>query len=301
MDLSGLEYFLEVCACGSITKAGKSMNVTPQAVSKAIAAFEKKLGYPLLIRTIDGCVPTEKGQEVQRIGIRMMRFQQQGMAEIINMSKDSQEAQEVHIGVWGAFAAIMPASDFADFNTLYPNIKLCIHSYPNVVESERALIAGEVELAFCTGERGQGDYVCVQEYGSTPYLIVNGANKLAEKGRVALADLHGEKLIADYLRDGSGIYFEKEIENAGLTPALILPELSDPLKRSLVLQEEYVAFSYCPTGWLPYGIVPVIVTDIRRFESMWFSRATGRPLSDAAQKYVEYIVPRFKKDIFQAK
>ena len=201
----------------------------------------------------------------------------------------------------GAFASIMPASDFADFNTLYPYIKLCFHSYPSIPDCEKALISGDVDLAFCIGDKSNGKYVCVQEYGSTPYLIVNGRNRLAAKGRVSMSDLQGEKLIADYLGDRKGLYFQDEMESAGLTPTLILPELSDPLKRELVLRENYVAFCYCPTGWLPYGIVPVLLSDVHRFENTWFARAAGRPVSDASQKYVEYIVPRFKKDIFQTK
>ena len=272
--------------------------MTPQAVSKAINGLEKKLGYQLLVRTVDGCIPTEKGLEVQKIYLRLQRFQQQMMNEIMNLSPNKTDLQEVHIGVWGSFASIMPVSDFADFNSLYPSIKLCVHSYKDVNTCEAALVKGEVELAFCPGEKNL-HYVCIQEYGSAPYLIVSGDNKLASRGRVQLSELRNERLIADYHKDGKTIYFKEEIDKAGLTPSLILPELSDPMKRILVLQENYVAFSYCPTGWLPYGIVPVIISDIRGFENTWFSRASSRPLSDAAQKYADYIVPRFKKDIFE--
>lgn len=298
VESTAMEYFLAVCTYGSINKAGKSLQVTPQAVSKAINGLEKKLGYQLLVRTIAGCIPTEKGLEVQKIYLRLQRFQQQAMNEILNLSPNKADFQEVHIGVWGSFASIMPVSDFADFNSLYPSIKLCVHSYKDIYACEAALVKGEVELAFCSGEKNPR-YVCIQEYGSAPYLIVSGNNKLASKGRIQLSELRKEKLIADYHRDGKTVYFQEEIDKAGLTPALILPELSDPMKRILVLRENYVAFSYCPTGWLPYGIVPVIISDIRGFENTWFSHASNRPLSDAAQKYADYIVPRFKKDIFE--
>ena len=99
--------------------------------------------------------------------------------------------------------------------------------------------------------------------------------------------------------DGKTILYEDEIRNAGLTPSLVLPALSDVMKRSLVLHENYVAFSYCPVGWLPYGIVPLIISDIHAYEVSSFSKAANAMLSDAAQRYVDYIVPRFKKDIFR--
>lgn len=298
MENTSLEYFLEVCACGSISKAGKSLHVTPQAVSKAINSFEKKLGCQLLIRSIDGCIPTAKGLEVQRIGIRLQRFEKQAMQQIYNMSQEKPELQSVHIGVWGAFATIMPPADYSDFNAMYPEIQLCFHSFPDFNSCERALVSNEVELAFCGPETEGCGFTCLQEYGSIPLLIVNGKNRLADKGRVKVLDICGEKLIADYAINNRNVLFRDEIEKAGIVPSLILPMGSDALKRELVLRDNYVAFSYCPPGWLPYGLIPLIVADIHNYESSCFSRASNRPLSEAAQKYVDYIVPRFKKDIF---
>ena len=150
---SEIEYFLAVCACGSITKAGKSLHVTPQAVSKAIGLLEEKLGFPLLIRTIDGCVPTEKGLEVQRIGLRMQRFQKQAELQIFSLAKDQIEHQTVHIGLPNPFATMMPPSDYADFHSLYPGIRLVLHGYNSTDECEKALLSGEVELGFCARYR----------------------------------------------------------------------------------------------------------------------------------------------------
>lgn len=294
---SEIEYFLAVCACGSITKAGKSLHVTPQAVSKAIGHLENKLGFPLLIRTIDGCVPTEKGLEVQRIGLRIQRFQRQAELQILGLAQSQIEGQAVHIGLPNSFATIMPPSDFADFHSLYPGIRLVLHGYNSTDDCEKALRSGEVDLAFCGSEFENCGFTCLQEHDITPYLIVNGKNRLAGRGRIQFKDIAGENLIADSI-SGENYLFREEIENAGLSPTLILPYMNDTLKRALVLEHNYVAFSSCPTGWLPYGIVPVIVSGMPRRYMSSFSCASGRPLSDAAQRYVDFIVPRFKKDIF---
>lgn len=294
---SEIEYFLAVCACGSISKAGKSLHVTPQAVSKAIGQLEDKLGFPVLIRTIDGCVPTEKGLEVQRIGLRMRRFQKQAELQIYGLAQSQIERQTVHIGLPNLFATMMPPSDFADFHSLYPGIGLVLHGYNSVGDCEKALCAGEIELAFCGNEYEGCGFICLQKHDVTPYLIVNGKNRLAGRGRIQFKDIAGETLIADSI-NGEDYLYREEIEKAGLSPALILPYMNDALKRNLVLEHNYVAFSACPTGWLPYGIVPVLVSDIPLRNMSTFACASNRPLSEAAQRYVDFIVPRFKKDIF---
>lgn len=181
---------------------------------------------------------------------------------------------------------------------LFPEITLCIHGYPCVEDCEQGLLSGEVELAFCRTEGEHPGYIGLQDFGSTAHLIVNHMHELAGRGRVRLADLRGEKLIADYTPDGIGYCFQTELEKAGITPAIILPYMSDTVKRALVIEDNYVAFSYCPHGWLPYGVVPVIVSGIQRYVGSLFSKSSTRPLSTAAQLYADFIVPRFKKDIF---
>lgn len=299
VERMSLEYFIEVCDCGSIGKAAKSLQVTPQAVSKAISGLEKKLGYSLLIRTKDGCMPTQRGLEVQRIAVRLQRVQKQALDQIYGIQQEEKsDNQDVRVGVWGSFATIMPVADYADFHTLYPSIRIHMQGYPDLSTCEKALIAGEVDLAFCGRETDGCGFTGLQEYGSTPYVIVNGNNPLASRERIRLSELAGEKLIGDNAADGRGVAFQEEMDKAGIAPVLFLPPLSDSLKRTLVMRENYVAFSYCPPGWLPYGVVPVNVTDIHNYEATCFSKAADRELSWAAQTYADYIVPRFKKDIF---
>ena len=301
METVQLQYFTKVCEYGSISKAARSLHITPQAVSKSIASLEQEVGYNLLIRSSDGCVPTEKGLEVQRISARLQLFQQETVQQIYaldNRNRKTVAEQTVHIGVWLSFVTIMPASDFSDFNMLYPQIQLCVHSYPDIPSCEQALIDGNVELAFCSGATEGCGFTCLQKYDSSVYLVVNSKNPLANRRQVSLSELQDEKLIADYLPDGSGVEFEEELNRSRITPTLILPWASDSLKRSLVLDNNYAAFSYCPTGWLPYGLVPLRITDLSRYEGSDFSRATNHQLSDAAQLFADYIIPRFKKDIF---
>jgi len=46
-----IDYFMKVAECGSISSAAHALDVTPSAVSKVIAGFEKSLGFALFHRS----------------------------------------------------------------------------------------------------------------------------------------------------------------------------------------------------------------------------------------------------------
>lgn len=57
-----LEYFVEVCNCGSIQSASKKLYISSQGIGKGIQRLEQALGVQLLERTSFGVTPTEFGR-----------------------------------------------------------------------------------------------------------------------------------------------------------------------------------------------------------------------------------------------
>ena len=47
MTLLQMQYFMEVCRCGSTLKAAQAANVSQSTISMAIRALEKELSIPL--------------------------------------------------------------------------------------------------------------------------------------------------------------------------------------------------------------------------------------------------------------
>ena len=66
MQFHHLEYFIQAVECKSLNRASRKLNVSLQALCAGIAALEKSLGYPLLIRSRNGVSPTQNGEIVFR-------------------------------------------------------------------------------------------------------------------------------------------------------------------------------------------------------------------------------------------
>lgn len=73
MRLEDMKYFVEVARTKSINKASKVLFVAQPAISRAIAAMEKELGFPLLERSNQGITLTQEGNIVYEDCVNMLR------------------------------------------------------------------------------------------------------------------------------------------------------------------------------------------------------------------------------------
>ena len=64
MNTEHLKCVLAVAHCGSMNRAAKQLFLTQPTVGAAVSSVEKELGFPLFIRTKDGCVLTKTGEEI---------------------------------------------------------------------------------------------------------------------------------------------------------------------------------------------------------------------------------------------
>jgi LysR family transcriptional activator of dmlA len=70
-DISTLAFFVRLVQCGSLTATAQELGVTPPAVSRRLAALERRLGIRLLNRTTRSLATTPEGEryrlQAQRI------------------------------------------------------------------------------------------------------------------------------------------------------------------------------------------------------------------------------------------
>ncbi len=67
-----LEYLIEIANSQSITKASKTLTITPQALSLAIKNLEQELGFAVLERTNKGITVTDGGKSLIRSAKRFL-------------------------------------------------------------------------------------------------------------------------------------------------------------------------------------------------------------------------------------
>jgi LysR family nitrogen assimilation transcriptional regulator len=100
-----LEYFVEVCACGSITQAAARLNVAQPALGMQIRSLEEELGAQLLKRTPRGTVATAAGQaclEEATVILNRVRLLKQRLKEM-----EAAETSTVRIGLTPSMATLM--------------------------------------------------------------------------------------------------------------------------------------------------------------------------------------------------
>lgn len=66
MQLKQLAYFVEIIQCRSMSRAARKLYISQPSLSQTIQNLEEELGFPLLIRTSQGVLPTEMGKRVYR-------------------------------------------------------------------------------------------------------------------------------------------------------------------------------------------------------------------------------------------
>ena len=57
-----LKQAVAVGRLGSFSKAAEAVNVTQSAVTKSVADLERRIGFPIFLRTYRGVVPTSEGR-----------------------------------------------------------------------------------------------------------------------------------------------------------------------------------------------------------------------------------------------
>ncbi len=98
MELSQLNYFLEVARNQSVTKAASVLNISQPSISQAIQRLENELGVPLFNRTGKRIVLNDYGQiylnAVQDVFSRLDKANEE--LNILNMTKD----HPLTVAVW---------------------------------------------------------------------------------------------------------------------------------------------------------------------------------------------------------
>ena len=76
MTFQQLQYILEVQRTGSISRAAENLFVSRSSVSSSISSVENELGYPIFVRTLQGLIPSEKGNQVLEYADRICKTHQ---------------------------------------------------------------------------------------------------------------------------------------------------------------------------------------------------------------------------------
>ena len=194
-----LDTFLCVAECGSFNKAAEKLYISPPAVIKQINLLEKDLDLQLFVRTHRGLQLTEAGRSLEKDARYIIEYCNASVTRARNaMQKDS---EVIRIGNSPMTPAEAIVSLWPKIKDECPNIKFQLVPYFNTPENAREILANlgenidvvpgifdETMLALrkCAGLEISREPICC----AFPIH-----HRLAEKDRLTIKDLYGEKLM----------------------------------------------------------------------------------------------------------
>ncbi|MBL0942687.1 MAG: LysR family transcriptional regulator [Alphaproteobacteria bacterium] len=196
-DWDKAKYFYYIAKLGSLSEAGKFLNISQPSLSRKISILEDHLKCKLFTRTPKGLDLTRKGEELFTI-IERTFLELKGFSYNAAVSIDNGQKRKIRIATTHAMAAYIFNDLILEYNKFHPNFIFELIGDDHLID----IIFNDVDIAICpidvsvktiSNEPGiQREYLCSIEkklYASNEYLKEYG-----EPTRVE--DLKYHRLIA---------------------------------------------------------------------------------------------------------
>ena len=194
-----LETFLCVAESGSFNKAAEKLYISPPAVIKQINLLEESLGLQLFVRSHRGLQMTKAGQSLLQDARYIIQYCKDSVTRARNAVQETDNV--IRIGT----SAMTPAQVLVDLwpkvQKFCPDIKFQLVPFENTPENAREIlgnlgrnidvVAGifdetMLRLRQCAGLELSREPIC---------CAVSVHHRLAQKDKLTLDDLYGEKLM----------------------------------------------------------------------------------------------------------
>lgn len=216
MDTKDLVCFLQVCQDGSITKAAKSLYITPQGLSKIIINLEQELKIPLIYRTPTGVIPTEYGEllmEKARHIISELEDIQNHFNNADNITGEISLASS-----YGVIAAFSPKF-LLEFRKSSPKINLKWWEYSDT-RAENAVWDGDADCGLIKGPISNERFESKLLTSHKTMVLVPNDHTLASQRKININDLRNESIILENSEFKIFHNFNESCKKAGFSPII---------------------------------------------------------------------------------
>lgn len=194
MDTKSFTCFLQVCRDKSISKASKSLFISPQGLSRIIKNMEAEFNVPLFTRENNGIRLTQYGRIVEKKAKNIVTLLEEMDREIEDtLYSDKGEIQLA--SAYGVLNSLTPDCIF-EFRKRFPNI------YLNYLEmsdnqTDMAVINGEADFGFAIEPVKEELFEKTELLQYRLYLLANKKNPLSQKEKISILDLKGQDIIIE--------------------------------------------------------------------------------------------------------
>lgn len=191
MTLNQMQYFVEVCKCGSISGAAEKLHVAQPSVSMAMQALEQETGLNLFYREKNKISPTKEADILFEKISAILGQMDELSRDIASMTGKAsiRIALPLQLGI-----TFMPAI-FGDFCVQHPEIKVEIVEVGGV-KALQMVEDGRVDIAFTNYHESVGDSLSYKKLFDCECLFCTWkGHPLSEKETVTFKEVAKEPLV----------------------------------------------------------------------------------------------------------
>jgi len=279
METRRLQYFIEVCKAGSLTKAATRLELSQAALSQQVAILEAEFKTRLLDRSRTGVKATPAGEMLLREAQIILRQVDQARDAVTAQSGEISGA--VSIGFTAGAGALFAVPLMQQIRRLYPQIRL--HFLEGMTgELTERIINGQLDLATLLRNEDRAGVRSTLMFREELFLISPASLGLAEGMRIA--ELEALRMILPSSRHTLRALYDAVFRQAEITPNVIAEIDSVSMIRAAVLAG--IGATINPrTSWtneLHDGLVRISrITDLSMHLSYWLSRSPSPPTTAA--------------------
>ena len=305
MEMTQLEFFLQVIAEGSFSKAADTVGRTQPAVSIAVRRLEEEVGAPLFDRSQKTPTLTEAGEIIHDYAQRIVALRDQAREAVAELR--TLQRGRVRIGANESTSLYLLPQIILAFRERHPDIKVEIYRYVSE-RLPREVLERNVDFAVLAFEPIDRDLESFCVLRDELVLILPPEHPLAGRASVTVEELGREPFLAHNVRTGSR---NKVIEVFAQhhTPLNITLELAtvETIKRFVQLKIGLAFVPHmCVREELERGTVATVpVEGLNYHRTLWVTYRRHMTFSHAAAAFLKVLrqytkLPQTKNEKKQA-
>ncbi|MFD5204429.1 LysR family transcriptional regulator [Streptomyces sp. NPDC058375] len=222
MDVTAVRTFLAVVDAGQFQEAAADLSITPQAVSKRVAALERSLGVRLLVRDARGARPTIDGQAFLPHARGLLQAAERAVASVRPGSR------ALRVDVIGRQLSL--AGLLRGFHRIHPDIELDVVTLFDSDAAVAAVRDGTIDATFravtMPGSRLPREVAATPVFDEPLHLFTGPGHPYADAPAVTSAQLAGHRIWMPGNAPGTewAAYYEELAETFGFVVDTVGPD-----------------------------------------------------------------------------
>lgn len=192
MDIRELKYFVQVAKDENYSTAASKLYISQPALSKVIRKIEEEVGFELFYTFQKRQKLTDQGELLYEKALRVIN-EYDSITEYTKLEKSIYQGR-VFVGFPAVAGSFFLCDIIADFAKQYPGIQLST-SEKGSTQVLSDVESGALDVGFILAPVPEDKVDSVLIARDTNFIAVNCNHPLAQKKKISLLDLQGERLV----------------------------------------------------------------------------------------------------------